>query len=655
MFSLPKIRASYEAARPLHKTLLFCAIAAALSLAGLIAVHPLLASMQLVPLDSLSASIGKLDNPEPLPPNTLDMRLKEGAQTSNYTLKFKARISETAKQCELLKTDPGATGLSLVALPDKTLTLLGHQSGATGETELAAIPDAFKEGQWFTGSITKTWGGIATIQLEGQGGKATLASFLPPVFNQLVIGDTNSSACSIAATQVQFQSLKYREQLSPLSRYFYQLAKVLLWLILLLASLGLIAHALWLSAPPSASRGDEGMRRGELVALLLLTGFFIAVAFHYIEGCYLGKQYPFNTFLFWPENAMVDFYNPLQLAAKLNPYLTKTGAEPGLYFPLTYLPLYLLSKITVNPVLFFVTTTVPLFMALNVKYLNRAGFTGAALYKNALILSCLSYPLLFCLDRGNLEIYVFLSVATAVYLLEDGRELAGAAFLALAIAIKGYPAVFLLLFLKRGNWRAALLACGLSVALLLGPLMLYHGGFAANLAGLRNGMDFFFHRYALDAYGYSHNSSLFNLARIGDYFIYGWQDIPILLKLFNLAALLLVGATAYYVWSKEDLLWKQTALLACATLLFTPVSSDYKMIILFLPLWLFITEPKCARLDTSYAAVFALLLIPKEYPISSSAGMPQLSVAVIANPLLMLLLCALIITEGLAQPAAQEK
>ena len=644
------------------RPLLLCALAAAISLAGLAALHPLFASIQLKPLDTLSAGLGNTSLAEdtgPLPPRDLYLRLAEGARFCEYTFTFKARISGAVKPCRLLAINPDTAGLTLAALPGGTLALSDRLPGTAEERELARLPAAFADGQWFTGSILKTWGNIVLLQLSGQRqSAAVLADFMPPGITRFSIGDKDSPACSVSGLELQFKSIGYRALPGKLPNWqFYQLLQDILWFVFLLAALGLVAQCCWLAcAPPDAPRADEGVRRGEFVALLLLTGIAIATAFHYIEGGYLGRPSPLNSFLCNPKSSMTDLLNTLSLSTDLNPYLTKVGAEPALYFPFTYLPLYLLAQLSRQLVtILFTVLALALFACINREYLKRAGFTGTALGKNLLIFSCFSYPLLFCLDRGNLEIYVFLAMAAAVFLLERGKSLAGAAFLALAIAVKGYPAVFLLLFLKRKDWRAALLACGLAGALVLAPLLLYKGGFAANLTGLRHNMDFFFHRYALDNYDYTHNSSLFNLERIGSYILYGWQDRSFMLRMFNLAALLLGGGAAYYIWRKENLLWKQVALLVCATVLLTPASNDYKLIALFLPLWLFINESARSRFDGAYAVILALLLVPKEYPINLSSPMNEVALSTLLNPLLMLLLCALIITEGLAQPAAQEK
>ncbi len=50
----------------------------------------------------------------------------------------------------------------------------------------------------------------------------------------------------------------------------------------------------------------------DLLCLIIVIGFFSAVAFHYYMGSYLGRSYPYNTFLFSPNDHFNDFFNVLR-------------------------------------------------------------------------------------------------------------------------------------------------------------------------------------------------------------------------------------------------------------------------------------------------------------------------------------------------------
>jgi hypothetical protein len=106
----------------------------------------------------------------------------------------------------------------------------------------------------------------------------------------------------------------------------------------------------------------------------------------------------------------------------------------------------------------------------------------------------------------------------------------------------------------------------------------------------------------------------------------------------------LLACVVVYVVCIEKRFWRKVALLVCALNLLPVVSGDYKLLHLFIPLYLFINENEPERLDWVFTALFGLLLIPKNY--YRIPSLPEASISVLANPLLMLLLAAVIVVTG---------
>jgi hypothetical protein len=69
----------------------------------------------------------------------------------------------------------------------------------------------------------------------------------------------------------------------------------------------------------------------------------------------------------------------------------------------------------------------------------------------------------------------------------------------------------------------------------------------------------------------------------------------------------------------------------------------------FFPLFMFINSKERGRYATSYAVMFALLLIPKDYIHLSTqlSIVNEVSIQIILNPLIMVGMILLIIWEGL--------
>ncbi|MDD4003797.1 MAG: glycosyltransferase family 87 protein [Elusimicrobiaceae bacterium] len=642
-----------RAGRRINTLAASCVFAAALSFAGLFLMYPLTAGRNFEPPEIINIFRGNI-RPDaaqtPLPPETFPVSLKGQTPASKYIISFSASIpADTKVPCRLVRTDSNAAGLTLEALPGGTLALYTRAAGQPGEKKLLAVPDAFQPGNLFTGSITKNKNDAIILRVDNRGEKVATVH-LPAAIDTITVGD-KTGAAAVIGLELLFTQFKKSAQAQKLPGRLIILATGVLWLILPLALICLAAQTAGRLASPGPLRPDESARRAELIGLLLMAGFVCATAFHYIEGGYHNNPYPLSTFLFRPDDVLQDLFHHISYAKDLNPYLAKTGIEPSTYFPFVYLPLYPLAHTGKDFMRLCFFAALPLFAWLNIKYLKRAGLAHVALWRNALVYSGLSYPLLFCMDRGNLEIFVFIAIAAAMFLLEKDKPLTASVFLALAIAAKGYPAIFLLLFIKRRNWNAALLACGISAALTAVPLLLYKGGFMENLAGLWQGIEFVARRYALDSYGYDHNASLFNPLRIGASLLYGMQDRAALLRVFNMVAFAAGCGVAYYVLRRETVLWKQAALLVCYEVLATPFSGAYKLLAFFVPMWLFINAPRRSRFDNLYAVIFALLLIPKEYPLFHAEPLPPVAISAVLNPLLMALLCALIIMDRQQAPA----
>ena len=105
-----------------------------------------------------------------------------------------------------------------------------------------------------------------------------------------------------------------------------------------------------------------------------------------------------------------------------------------------------------------------------------------------------------------------------------------------------------------------------------------------------------------------------------------------------------------YVFFIEKELWKKIMLLVSAALLLPHVSADYKLIYIFIPMYIFINLEKKSRFDLFYAVMFGLLLIPKDYylfsKIVSDSTYSDISIAVVLNILIILAMSSVIIVDG---------
>jgi EamA domain-containing membrane protein RarD len=130
--------------------------------------------------------------------------------------------------------------------------------------------------------------------------------------------------------------------------------------------------------------------------------------------------------------------------------------------------------------------------------------------------------------------------------------------------------------------------------------------------------------------------------------ITAWPQIK---TVYRLAALGLFGLVSIYVIFIERRRWKKVALLTFSMLLFPEISVDYKLLHVFLPLFLFLDTPTRQKSDWFFACMLGLLLIPKSYyfipHLLTNAGVTDFSIGSILNPLIMIVISAVIVFNGL--------
>jgi hypothetical protein len=154
------------------------------------------------------------------------------------------------------------------------------------------------------------------------------------------------------------------------------------------------------------------------------------------------------------------------------------------YSRVTYPPLgavlYAAVYGTGHPIMFYLVTAA-LWLATGVwgvrRELMAQGIGGTTATLFPLTVALVSFPIAGLLQRGNIELFMWVIAATGTWLFLRGREDGAAALWGLAAAVKLYPVVLLVLLLPRRKWRAFAVGVatfvGAAVASLkwLGPTM----------------------------------------------------------------------------------------------------------------------------------------------------------------------------------------
>lgn len=386
------------------------------------------------------------------------------------------------------------------------------------------------------------------------------------------------------------------------------------------------------------------------ISSIVLTGFSVSVVFHYIKANYLVLPYPYNTFLFNPLDQFNDFLVPLTWLKDFNPYFND---PPSTQLPfLNFVAAVFALLPPARALGFYLGLISILVFLINYYYLKTNDLFND--YICCFILSFLSYPFLFAVDRANFELLLYVFLILFITFLRKNSQKLSAFFIALAISLKGTPVFLVFLFLKEKRYRAIIQVIGFCFLINIGTLFLFKNGFIKNLMFLVKGSNFenpIISKFLGWNNFVQRGPSLFTLLKI--LINYSGIDYKVnanlVLKAYTVASGVITGFLLVFIFMKNLPLWKVTTLLVFAMLLFPPISAEYKLLQIFIPMLLFINYEKEHQTDRFYCAFFGLLLIPKDYfmlsKIVSDGRTNDISVSIFMNPMFMVCISVLIVFE----------
>jgi hypothetical protein len=178
-----------------------------------------------------------------------------------------------------------------------------------------------------------------------------------------------------------------------------------------------------------------------------------------------------------------DFLLTFRISQQASPYFAE-GFVPFFYLPISAVLLgpFVLFNYWTALVLFFATCTILLVVILNRGLAQLSKKSRLSIISLFLI----SGPMVSMIDRGNVSLVLTLICLFAVLNLHRQNLYIAAIAFGLAAAMKGYPLLFLLIFVRRREWKQ--LAVGVSTFLIstLAPLVFYQKGTLSNFKELIN-------------------------------------------------------------------------------------------------------------------------------------------------------------------------
>jgi hypothetical protein len=372
------------------------------------------------------------------------------------------------------------------------------------------------------------------------------------------------------------------------------------------------------------------------------------------ESLVEGKGYPESYVLGFPDGRFSDFTNVMQISTLPNPYIEAIAVYPPATFVLSRLLAY-----TVSASLVFICFLSIFALALLLVRVLAPMAAGAwARTSMAFFFLVLCYPLLFCIDRGNLEILMYPFIAWAIYFYGQRRDLAGTACLLPAICLKLYPAIFMVLLLRRRKAGLAILGGITAIAVTVICFCSFQEPAAVLWNSYLQDLDFFHDCYIVSNDTIGNSPSPWNVYKI---ILLGLQNIhlipPVTFRfdgafinasyrvystVFALFTLFCMGYACLY----ERRLARGILMLLLLISISTPNGGDYRLTYTSMALILLVLLPDRRKGDYSVLVLLALAVVPKREIFLTETGYPDVPIQALLNPVLILVAMGMLLYQS---------
>ena len=239
-----------------------------------------------------------------------------------------------------------------------------------------------------------------------------------------------------------------------------------------------------------------------------------------------------------------------------------------------------------HPLVAFVTFSVVAIVVPAIWFgraLSQHGMSGVRAFLFTATLLVFAWPAILVIDRGNMEILVWIALLAATWAYSTGRGYLGAALFGVAASLKLFPFVYLGLFLSTREYRKLLLGAVVFLAMSVAALALLGPSIPAAYAGISGGLGQFRVMYMAQwrpqENGVDH--SLFSLAkalmvRVGHHSYYFNRSLSL-----YLACTAIFGLLLYVLRIRRLPLINQLLAFSIASIFFTAFSGDGTLLHLY--------------------------------------------------------------------------
>jgi hypothetical protein len=362
-------------------------------------------------------------------------------------------------------------------------------------------------------------------------------------------------------------------------------------------------------------------RKLKILLGIMGVGMMLAVETAAWEAWVLHSIYPYSTFLFYPRDRFSDYSDNVFTACLSNPY-NDSGA---FYLPTTWALFRLISPLScaVSLIGFLFICLGGSILLLTLVLRKIVPQPGTRLLV-AFALVALSYPVLMCVDRGNLEILLALLVGATLYFFYQARHLPAAACLTFAISLKLYPVLLLTLFFRQRKIGYVVMMAGLIALLTAGAMAVLSLSYSESLHLYSQNMTYFIQRNVYENYNLEGSASLWNsykyvVLKLADWRFIGPVDFrfddPFIQHSYSVYNAFMV-AVALLLVAHVTLVEREVTRCAILLLLYmgiaVPSGADYRLLYVGVAVALHLAGKSQRKYDLFIMVLLALTMVPKK-------------------------------------------
>ena len=329
-----------------------------------------------------------------------------------------------------------------------------------------------------------------------------------------------------------------------------------------------------------------------VIAFLLLLAILWSATLVYSYNFY---NYPEGAILFTPDDRYMDFIHYAkqtfwlgsdQFFLRKEAYPFILGAPTALFYALyskLFAPHYVLAAYAYLSTIVFILLSMVFFVIRKVKRAkgNVVWFT-VSLFSIILF----AYPLWFLLDRANPEGFVFIALIIG-FLLADKRDgVYSAFFIGLAASMKFFPAIFLFWFIYRREYKAFFIAVIAAIIMTLIGLIVIGPTPLQALSQILFDMGWYNNQYNVGLMGSSelrfYHSIFASIKNIIMTFYTGQIELATVYKVYVGIAMISMLGLLYGIRNLPRI--NQLFILVLMMVLFAPMSADYRLVQIIIPL-----------------------------------------------------------------------